>query len=427
MFFKRGFVITFILLLTISALLSGCSGGEKASSDGKVTLNFWSAISPGTEEERKTNELIKKFEKEHPNIIIKTQVITYDMLHDKLVAAISANDAPDLSWGLSEWFGELNQMGALQDLTPYINKWKDKDEIYPNVMKALTYEGKVTALPQYLGIRALLYHENMLKESGMASPPKTWDELIDAGTKIKKATGKEAFGIAGSGVRAPQELLAYLASNNVKIAEKQKDGKFKNTWQDNPDELNRVAEVFSFYKQLLDKGVIKNDAKSWGWQEEDTNFSLGQYAMVVNGPWIQDREKESPETMKDVKIAPPPFNEKPATFLEISPLYLYKGSKHPKETWEFASYILSEEWQKSVRATNSPRKDVVSNSQWGKGFTALTETGVTYPEVSLGGITKNMEDSLAKALLEKENPKKVAEWLSKSINQSLQKNGQLSN
>lgn len=119
------------MLLTISALLSGCSGGEKASSDGKVTLNFWSAISPGTEEERKTNELIKKFEKEHPNIIIKTQVITYDMLHDKLVVAISANDAPDLSWGLSEWFGELNQMGALQDLTPISTNGKIKMKYIP--------------------------------------------------------------------------------------------------------------------------------------------------------------------------------------------------------------------------------------------------------------------------------------------------------
>lgn len=42
-------------------------------------------------------------------------------------------------------------MGALQDLTPYVDKWSDKDTIYPNVMEALTYDGKITALPQYLG------------------------------------------------------------------------------------------------------------------------------------------------------------------------------------------------------------------------------------------------------------------------------------
>ena len=427
---KKYLSMVFLLVLALSTFLAGCNKSQETSSgkseDGQVTLNYWASWAPGSEEERKTKAQIQKFEKEHPNIKINTQVITFDALHDKLVAAISGGAAPDLSWGLSEWFGEFNKMGALQDLTPYVNKWADKDKIYPNVMQAVTFDGKVTALPQYLGIRALLYHEDMLKKAGIQAPPKTFDDLLNMGDKINKANGKAAFGIAGAGVRSPQELLAYLASNDVKIAEKMDDGKFKNTWKDNPDQLTKAAEVFKFYQSLQDKGVIPADAKSWGWEEEDTNFGLGQYAMVVNGPWIEDKAKENPKEMKDVKVAAPPYKEKPATFLEISPLYLYKSSKHPKETWEFASYILGKEWQSNIRPTNSPRTDVVSDSQWGKGFTDLASTGVTYPEISLGGVTKDMEDALAKALLQKENPKKVAEWLSDAINNDLKKSGELS-
>ena len=44
--------------------------------------------------------------------------------------------------------------------------------------------------------------------------------------------------------------------------------------------------------------------------------------MVVNGPWIQDREKENPEEMKDVKVAAPPYIKTPATFLEISVIFI---------------------------------------------------------------------------------------------------------
>jgi multiple sugar transport system substrate-binding protein len=391
-----------------------------------VTLDYWAAWTPGSDEATKTEAQIKKFEASHPNIKINTQLITYDVLHDKLVAAISSGDVPDLSWGLSEWFGDFNKFDALADLTDQVNAWSDKDKIYPNVMASLTLDGKVKALPQYLGIRALLYHEDMLKKAGYDAPPKTWDELLNMAAKFKTANGKEVFGIAAAGVRSPQELIALLAQNDVSVAVKQDDGKFKNTWQDKPDELKRAGEVFQFYKDLLSKGAIKSDAKTWGWEEEDSNFATGQYGMVVNGPWIEGRSKENPAEMKDVKVAAPPSKLKPGTYLEISPLYLYKKAKHPKEAFEFATYILGKDWQADIRTSNSPRSDVVSDSQWGKGFTALASSGVVFPSVSLGGITKDMTDSIARALLKKDAATDVAKWLSDAINADLKKSGELS-
>jgi ABC-type glycerol-3-phosphate transport system substrate-binding protein len=426
------------------SLLAGCAtksnnapstGGSAAETPKKddsaaqakpVTLDFWAAWSPNSDEETKTKEQIKKFEDSHPNIKINVQLITFDVMHDKLIAAINAGNAPDLSWGLSEWFGEFTKMDALQDLTASFNAWSDKDKIYPNVMASLTTDGKIEALPQYLGIRALLYHEDMLKKAGYDAPPKTWDDLLAMADKVKQATGKEAFGIAASGVRSPQELLSLLAQNDLEIAKKMDDGKFKNTWKDNPDELKRAAEVYQFYKDLLAKGAIKPEAKTWGWQEEDTNFAQGQYAMVVNGSWIEGRTKENPEEMKDVKVAAPPSKKKAATFLEVSPLYLYKSSQHPKEAFEFATYILGKEWQTNIRPTSSPRSDVVSDSQWGKGFTDLASTGVVFPSVSLGGITKDMEDSIARDLIKNDSPEDVAKWLSDAINNDLKKTGELS-
>ena len=170
-------------------------------------------------------------------------------------------------------------------------------------MDALKVDGKLKALPNYLGIRALLYHENILKAAGISAPPKTWDELLNAAQTVKDKTGKEIFGIAGAGVRSPQELIMYLAQNGVTLADKQADGKYMNTWQDNPDQLAKAAEVFEFYQDLVAKGAVKADARTWGWEEEDQNFVLGQYAMVVNGPWIEGRASENPEGMKDVKVA----------------------------------------------------------------------------------------------------------------------------
>lgn len=420
-----------IVAMAAIVMMTGCSGSasnattsNEGSTDQAVTLNFWAALDPSTTEGKTIEQQIKKFDQEHTDININLQVITYDVLHDKLVAAITAGDSPDLSWGLGEWVGEFNQMNALADLTPYMNEWKDKDIFYLNVMKALTIDEKVKALPNYLGIRALLYHENILKQAGYDAPPKTWDELLQMGPVIKAKTNKYAFGFAGTGVRASQELMTYLAQKGLSIAEKQADGKYKNTWQDNPQALQKVAEVFQFYKDMNAQQVVDPNAKTWGWEEEDQNFVLAQYAMVVNGAWIEGRTSENPEGMSDVKIAAPPYSDQPATFMEVAPLFVY-NTEHTKQAWEFASFLMSKEYQQAVNPSKSARTDVESD-KWGKEFMKLTSQGVSFPPVSLSGISQSMEDSIARLMLKNDSPEQIATWLSQAINENLQKTNQLS-
>jgi ABC-type glycerol-3-phosphate transport system substrate-binding protein len=406
------------LLLTV---LLPCT----ARAEEPVTLNFWIGASPSLPMSIEEQKQIALFEKAHPNINIATQYIVYGPLHDKLLTAIAGGDAPDVSWGLIEWFGELSRMGALRDMTPLVEQWPDKDKIYPTVWKALTIDGRVLAMPHYLGLRALLYHEDMLQQTGIAAPPKTWDELLADCKIIKEKTGKFGFGIAGTGVRAPQELIAYLAQNNVAIAVEKGNGKYRNTWDDNPAELERAAEVFAFYKQLKDSGAISPDASGWGYQEEDTNFSLGQYAMAIDGPWMQNYALQNPQTMADVKIVPPPAKLSAATFFEINPFYVLKVSKHPEEQWEFVQFLAGKQYQKAVRPDNSPRSDVISDSKWSKDFVGLTSIGVFFPPVALGQITQNMQDSIGRVLLRNEEPATVAAWLGNAINRDLRQAGQL--
>ena len=137
----------------------------------------------------------------------------------------------------------------------------------------------------------------------------------------------------------------YLAQNGLSLAERQGDGKYKNAWAGDKAKLAKATEVFAFYKSLIDKGVINPDGASWGWEEEDTNFGLGQYAMVIDGAWMESREQQNPETMKDVAITAPPYKEKPATFFEINPFYVFKAGKHPKETWGFVAFMNGKPFQ----------------------------------------------------------------------------------
>lgn len=407
-------------LLSTALALPLLAGAASA----KTTINFWTAWTPGAEDAVAAEKAIADFEAANPDIDVVPQVIAYDALHDKLVTAITGGDAPDISWGLSEWFGELNRMGALADLTSKTAAWDGKDAIYPKVIDNLTIDGKLMALPNYLGLRAMLYHSDMLKKAGV-EPPKTWDELLAASKKIEAATGKPGFGIAGRGVRSPQELLMYLGQAGVEIAEKGADGKYRNTWAEKPDQMAKAASVFAFYKKMLDEGAIPKQAAGWGWEEEDNNFALGQYAMVVDGSWMNSRTAQNPDSMADVKVAPPAAGTKEATFFEIAPLYVFKNDK-VDATWKFASYLLSKDVQEKMFPNRSPRQDVKGDPVWGEAFTALTPIGISFPPIALGSIPTDMEEAIGKVLLAGKSPEEAAAGLAKAVNTSLKRSGQLS-
>ena len=427
---KSNRLVSIILVLFLCLLLVACGGNDETSGkadDGQVTLQYWVGWSPGEANAKESRELIEEYEKENPNIKIDIQELNYEMIHDKLVAGISAGEVPDISWGLGEWVAEFNSMDAFMDLTEYVNNWDDKKNIQERALEAVTINNKIVGLPFQTGARGLLVHDDILKKAGIETVPKTWDELIKVGKEYNKKTNNYLFGFTGTSVRAPQEMIGYFAQNGVEIATEMSDGKFKNTWKEDTKQLEAVANVFDFYKDLIDSKVVDPNSKTWDWESADTNFSTGNIAMEVSGNWMSEREVSNPDTMKDVSIFPTPYGEKPATFLEVKPLFIFKDSKHKEEAWKFAQFIMSKEFQEKVQPSNTPRTDVMEEGKWGKDFQKLVETGVSFPPVSLGNITTNMEDALAKVLQNNEDSLEVAKWLSDEINKSLETSGELSN
>jgi multiple sugar transport system substrate-binding protein len=389
-----------------------------------VTLNFWASWDPTKGDAIEGMKQIGLFEQANPDIHVNVQVIAFDALHDKLITSVVGGDAPDISWGLVEWLGELDRMRGLADLTAQMNAWPDRHVIYPNALAALTIGGKLMAVPNYIGLRALLVHSAMLKKAGITAPPKTWDELLADAPKIMKATGKPAFGISGTGVRAPQELIMFLAQNGVQIAVPTKDGKYRNTWGDDPAQMKRAAAVFDFYAKLAATGAIDPAASGWGYEEEDSDFAQGRYAMVVDGSWMEERVAQNPTEMADVTVSPPPYKTTPATFFEVNPFYVFKG-KHEAQAWKLAEFMLGHGYQSAVDFDRSPRMDVSGSGIWGTSFTSLTPIGVVFPPVPLGSITQSMEDSVGRVLLQHQAPATVAAWLGRAVNKALRQTGEL--
>ena len=273
---KRMMAILMVSVMAVS-LLAGCGGGgatsetsepsgtseaetETAESgEGGQTVEFWTGWTEGSSHAEESLKMLAKWEEKTGNKVNQTN-FTYDTLHAKILTAAAGGNVPDVIWGLPEYIGEFYNMGIIEDLTESFEQWEGKDDLSEAVVDAMTIDGKIVGFPYEMTVRANLVHDDIYEAAG-AEVPRTWEDLL-AMTNFKEETGTYPAQIAGVGVRSPQELLVYLAQYDLKIATEQPDGKFRNTWNENSEELAKATKVFQFYKDMIDKGVIDPNCRT---------------------------------------------------------------------------------------------------------------------------------------------------------------------
>ena len=374
--------------------------------------------------------MVKMFDayKEKTGIEITYTNLDLDSMHDKVIASASAGNKPDVIFGLPEWISEFNAMGITADLSDYYNTWDDKSNFYDATLEAMKVDGKYTAVPWSSTVRGFLIHEDINKEAGVGTSSPTWEELLEM-TDYYNTTGAYPFGITCTGARAPQELLVHLAEYDLEICSVQDGGGYRNTWNENAEELDKAAKVFQFYKDLVANGIVDPGSATYGWEETDVNYASGLTGMFTTGNWLANYEVEYPDTMMDTVIAPipAPSDGKTCTYLEAKPMFVFdNGDKARMDAaFEVAAYISGKEFVETCYPAYSSRTDVKTDDKWTKDFQALTDSAVTFPPVVLGNITQAMTDSLAKALQEDMDAKEVAGWLGDAINSSLRDSGEL--
>ncbi len=84
------------IIAGMGAILAACGGKDRPSSSGAVEITFWHSLVSSSVPA--LNDLIKRFEEEHPGITVKTQYVpTGPALIQKLVTAVQSNYRADVS------------------------------------------------------------------------------------------------------------------------------------------------------------------------------------------------------------------------------------------------------------------------------------------------------------------------------------------
>lgn len=198
--------------VSMLAAVTACGGGsstEGGSNDSPKTLTYWASNQgPSIEADKKilTPEL-KKFEKD-TGIKVKLEVVPWSDLLNRILAATTSGQGPDVLNIGNTWSASLQATGALLPWNAKnFDKIGGKDRFVESALGSAGATGSdPAAVPLYSMAYALYYNKKMFADAGISGPPATWDELVADGKKISK-DGKWALAAEGSN---PSENIHHV-------------------------------------------------------------------------------------------------------------------------------------------------------------------------------------------------------------------------
>ncbi len=213
-------------------------------------------------------------------------------LRTKLLQLAGSHGVPDLVLMDNPDLQQLAATGALADLGAAGVR---TDGLYPNIVAAGEYQGKLYGLAPGVNALALFYNTKMFAAAGL-QPPKTWSELTSAAATL--TTGKQ-HGI-GFAVPATEEgsfqFEAFFLSAGA-------DLKTLNSPQ--------AVSALQLLSNLVTAGAAPKDVLSWTQANVEEQFANGSLAMMVNGPWQLPQLAKA--NMTDFGIVPIPVPDSGGT------------------------------------------------------------------------------------------------------------------
>ncbi len=171
-------------LLVFCAALISCSSGERTAQESTVIVFKHGKIAG---DPAKFSRLLDEFEAQNPGISVRDEVLpaSTDEQHQFYVVNLEgkSSDFDVLSMDVI-WVPEFARAGWLADLSSLIDP-DARDNFFPGPMKAVTYQGKIFAIPWYIDAGVLYYRKDLLDKYGL-SPPRLWNELVSTARYIQE-------------------------------------------------------------------------------------------------------------------------------------------------------------------------------------------------------------------------------------------------
>ena len=318
---SRGNPVVGAVVFALALALAGCAGRAPTHR----TVVFWQ-FSPLTA----IQPVLDRFHREHPDVLVRVEQLTWQSGREKIVAAIAAGRPPDLAEIGSTFLPGLVADSTLIDLTDSI----------PDLKAALRgwsvaeYRGRAYAIPWMLGTRALYVNTDLMKRAGLSRTPATWAEFSSAVARIDALGG----GVKGFGMNSGErevlfkKFMPFAWGNGGDIL----DSTLTRSVVASPQNI----EALRFYLSLKPHSLLDRQ------EMLDEAFTRGRVGFTISGPWmLRKLPASAPDLHFEVALMPKPAAGKgtPASFAGAEALGIFRGSKEKAAALELARFLVQEE------------------------------------------------------------------------------------
>ncbi|MEM9165155.1 MAG: ABC transporter substrate-binding protein, partial [Cyanobacteria bacterium P01_F01_bin.4] len=256
----------------------------------------------------------------------------------KILTAVVGNAAPDLLWYLPTFTGQLVELGAIQPLDDWFARSPYRDTLDPALLATMQFEDHLWSVPFATNNAAIFYRPSLFEAAGIATPPKTWDELRQVARQLTRDTDGDGridqhgiFLPLGKGEWTVFSWLPFIYSAGGHVVEKGR-----------PDVVNEGAiAALQLGADLIQAGAAELSAPERGYDIEQ--FMSGKVAMQITGPWVLPQLKSAGI---DFGVFPFPVDKQPAAVLGGENFFLCQTTPQKTQAAQtFLNYILSPAFQ----------------------------------------------------------------------------------
>ncbi|KAB5607742.1 ABC transporter substrate-binding protein [Bifidobacterium jacchi] len=340
----------------------GTSDVPVVPADGDVTirLSWWG----GDARVKATEEAVKGFEQEHPNIHIDMEYSDWTGYWDKLAVQSAGGNAPDVMQMDELYLAFYGSMGSLLDLGK-ASDYLDMSGMDDSLKTMGQVEGAQVAVPMTTAQYGVIVNNDVLDELGLTLPDTdnwTWDEFTAFAQQVtEKSGGKDIGSIApnnGYGLQlwARQHGERLFDGNRITIS---------------PETLASFLQLPADWA----KNGIEGSAERWSENTaaamNDSDFGKGRQAMMITQatmitPYAQAAGTENMTLvpMPQVKPGAKTMYLKPGMYWAIS-----SQSQHPAEAAMLVDYLLNDPkageilgTERGIPANNDIRKSLAAEA-----------------------------------------------------------------
>lgn len=354
---RKGFYCWLTALLLISVMVSGCGNADEGKTgtatpgtggdEGKkveILLGYYSSDSS----DAKMKELIEQFEKQHPNITVKTQSAPYGQFYQKLDTQIAAGQAPDVWLSDGVYVMKYAQRGAAKDLTDWIARDLKADEYYGLDFNK-DADGRYWGVPQGIQVGVLFYNKELFDKAGVAYPSDewTWEDLkssaakltVDAGGKTAEDSGFDAASVNQFGLTffsITEGWFSVMKSYGGGTL----DEKAENSIINSPEN----KQAFEWMVDGMQRGIITDPVDLKSFQSNTAVFPSGSAAMRI-GIYARVQAANEAGLNYDVALLPKgPDGKRVSPVIANSWVVNQKSSDEKAEAaWEWIKYWATED------------------------------------------------------------------------------------